>query len=487
IFLVIYRLYFHPLASHPGPLLGKCTAWYAAYQSYTGNIHLDIQSWHERHGDVVRYRPNALVLNNSKALQDIYMHPSRTEKAKGYRGQRAGKSTMSILNSINREEHAPRRKLLSRAFSTAALRQYEPLIYETCKRFCDNVLKDTKSGIDDGKWGAYFTFDVMSNIVFFSAQDTNNNTRRKAIIKGLESIMFFTGLQIEQPFLVTFSIFKRIFFPTDLRNAQSFGKITRSMVMERLALGKKQDVDDIFANLIKGDGNAEHGLGVAELAADAMVLLIVSGTDTSSTAISAFCFYLARHPDAYARLASEVRTAFASVEEITPGPALTKCVYLLACIDEAMRLSPPVAAPLWRTMRHQDVVSGVVVPAGADVSACTYSIHRNPAYFPDPHEFCPERWLAETSDAQQIEMAKSAFVPFSMGSRGCLGKNIAYMELTTALAQLIYRMDWKSADGKNGKIGEELAPGGGPINFGLKAHFTSSKEGPFLRFRPRDI
>ena len=50
IFLVVYRLYFHPLAKYPGPFLARCTSWYGAYQSYTGNIHLDVQRCHEKYG-----------------------------------------------------------------------------------------------------------------------------------------------------------------------------------------------------------------------------------------------------------------------------------------------------------------------------------------------------------------------------------------------------------------------------------------------------
>ena len=66
---------------------------------------------------------------------DIYMHPSKTQKARGYIGFRNGKPEVSIINALDREEHAPRRKMLSRAFSTVALKKYEPVIYRTAKVF----------------------------------------------------------------------------------------------------------------------------------------------------------------------------------------------------------------------------------------------------------------------------------------------------------------------------------------------------------------
>jgi hypothetical protein len=84
---------------------------------------------------------------------DIYMNPSKTQKARGYIGFRNGKSEVSIINALNREEHAPRRKMLSRAFSTAALKKYEPVIFKTAKVFGDTLLANPGSGKKAGSWG----------------------------------------------------------------------------------------------------------------------------------------------------------------------------------------------------------------------------------------------------------------------------------------------------------------------------------------------
>ena len=77
---------------------------------------------------------------------DIYMNPSNTQKSRGYLGFRAGRPEISILNALNREEHAPRRKLLSRAFSTVALKKYEPVIHKTAKVFGDVLLGHKAAG-----------------------------------------------------------------------------------------------------------------------------------------------------------------------------------------------------------------------------------------------------------------------------------------------------------------------------------------------------
>lgn len=200
---------------------------------------------------------------------------------------------------------------------------------------------------------------------------------------------------------------------------------------------------------------------------------VVEGTDTTSVAISGFFFYVSQNPAVYERLATEIRSTFSRVEEITPGEKLMSCTYLMACIDESMRLAPPVGAPLWRETRVQDTIAGNMIPAGLDVATCIYSVQRNPAYFSNPDQFIPERWLPENQSEDKLKLAKRALVPFSLGSRGCLGKNVAIMELTMTLAQIMYRSDWKRADGILGKAGEQRVESNGTINFALKGHFTS--------------
>lgn len=62
-------------------------------------------------------------------------------------------------------------------------------------------------------------------------------------------------------------------------------------------------------------------------------------------------FYLTRYPDAYERLKTEIRNEFSSIDEIRSGPTLESCVYLSACINESMRLSPPTPRAPWREVK----------------------------------------------------------------------------------------------------------------------------------------
>lgn len=271
---------------------------------------------------------------------------------------------------------------------------------------------------------------------------------------------------------------------------------------ERTKAGREAKKDFFYYLLNAKDPETGNGLTTPELWGEANVLMI-AGSDTTSTTLAAAVFYLVRHPRAMARLKNEVRDAFSSVEEIVSGPKLNELVYLKACLDEALRLAPAVPSILPReVMSGGATVDGVFLPAGTDCGTPIYAIHRQAAYYRQPLAFLPERWIEgatcqpehpantvgtadddddTTSDAQswqttreQLELARRAFCPFSIGPRGCIGKSMALMEMRLTLARLVFLFELERADA----VGEDDRG-----HFALVDHFTSAKTGPNVTVR----
>ena len=221
---------------------------------------------------------------------------------------------------------------------------------------------------------------------------------------------------------------------------------------------------------------------------------IIAGSDTTSTAMAATLFYLVRNPASLEKALAEVRARFADVEDIHQGPNLTSLTYLRACIDEAMRLSPSVGGLLPREVLAGGMtIDGETIPAGIVVGTPHYTIHHNEAYYPEPFRFVPERWIAGSSVAggvvgeQDVARAQSAFCPFSIGPRGCIGKGLAYIEMTNTLARLLFLYDIRAAPGLTTGEGKEGNEWGRhrPTEYQLVDTFTSLKDGPMVEFRKR--
>ena len=215
--------------------------------------------------------------------------------------------------------------------------------------------------------------------------------------------------------------------------------------------------------------------------------------------MAATLFYLVRNPSTLARAAAEVRAAFSDVEEVRQGAALTGCTYLRACIDEAMRMSPSVGGLLPREVQAggMTVAGEDFVPAGTVIGTPHYTIHHNAAYYPQPFRYVPERWIqgaenpltGRPTSQDEVAAAQGAFCPFSIGPRGCIGKGLAYVEMTVTLARVLFLYEVRRAVGV-----VDPAEGRGDLEWGrqrgdemqLVDTFTSMKDGVMVEFRRRE-
>lgn len=152
-------------------------------------------------------------------------------------------------------------------------------------------------------------------------------------------------------------------------------------------------------------------------------------------------------------------------------------------------MSPPVGGALPRHILSGGLnIDGLHLPGGIDICVPHYTIHHNASYFPSPYTFTPTRWLPDLATPElsaHHELAHSAFCPFSVGPRGCIGKGLAYVEMMTTLARTLWTFDMRLAPGTSlgeGQVdGEEGRRRSG--EYQLKDSFTSMKDGPMVQFR----
>jgi cytochrome P450 len=208
------------------------------------------------------------------------------------------------------------------------------------------------------------------------------------------------------------------------------------------SLDQRPEFCDIFYHLLTGtDPETGESYSMPDLACES-VLLMVAGSHTTSTAIAAILFYLLNNPEKLAILSREIRTAFSHENEIRyrGDGKLADLPYLRACIDEGLRLTPPNPSHLPREVLPGGMkIDGHWFPAGVDVGVGSYAVQRSPTNYPDPGRFIPERWIQ--SNSRSLPPGLTAF---SAGATGCIGKQLAYMEMHVVLAMLIHRFDLRA-------------------------------------------
>ena len=138
------------------------------------------------------------------------------------------------------------------------------------------------------------------------------------------------------------------------------------MAIDRMTMDHNRQ--DLFSHILAAkDPEKGRGFSMDELWGES-TLLIIAGSDAISTGMAAVFYYLGRHLEAYSKVCHEVRSTFSSPDEVRTGEKLTSCRYLRACIDESMRMSPPVGGALWCEVCAGGItIQGRYIPKGYDV------------------------------------------------------------------------------------------------------------------------
>jgi cytochrome P450 len=187
--------------------------------------------------------------------------------------------------------------------------------------------------------------------------------------------------------------------------------------------------DDVLSMLIGARHDDGSPMSDGEMR-DELLTLLTAGHETTATSLAWAVERLCRHPGKLERLREEVGAG----EE----------AYLTATIQETLRLRPVISIVL-RRLAEPVVIGGYELPAGVSVAPSVYLVHRNPAVYPDPEAFLPERFLDDPPGTY-------TWIPFGGGVRRCLGASFAQFEMAVVLRELVRRWQVRPADPRPERI-----------------------------------
>ncbi|RFU28115.1 hypothetical protein B7463_g8227, partial [Scytalidium lignicola] len=447
---VIYQQFISPLSKFPGPFWASLSPLWKLIVFRRGDFHLTILRLHEKYGRTVRIAPNEVIIAEGSAIRQIYGTVEGRDffKTDYYDAFTAFRPT--IFGQRDPGLHAKRKRIVSHGYSMNALQAMEKYVQDRLAVFMDKMSGFASNGqiVNLSKWSHFFAFDVIGELAFsegFGMLDSgiedehisliNNQMEFGSTIGMIPSLIPMTKLTwLPIPWL------KRI-----QAGRERLKELTRSRVERRKE--KLSDRKDLLGRLIEAkDPVTGEMLDPIDLRTEAFSS-IVAGSDSTSSALGYTFYHILSHPSVQKTVVEEIRAAFpdkvvGSEDSMPKYSELGKLPYLQACIKESLRLTPPATIHLPRSVpAGGKMIAGVYYPAKTTVGISALPIHHNPELFgPDALQFNPDRWI-HGSKGLSVEEMNRYWIPFGVGSRQCIGKNVALLELVKLIGTIFLFFD----------------------------------------------
>ncbi|KAL7785758.1 cytochrome P450 [Trichoderma afarasin] len=450
--IIIHNVWFHPLSKFPGPT--HMAAFYLPYTYGTflsGRMHHTMKKLHRKYGPIIRVGPNHLAVDGSIAWPEVFGHKTDKEEYGKLPGFLFAGDTISIIGAP-KDMHRRQRRQLGHAFSDGALRDQGPIIQSYVNLLMERFTEKSEAGksFDVNDWFNFTTFDVIGHLTHsksFNCLENGSHPWISEFFRGFRGRSYAHFLS-QVPY--AFEIVKALHLIRDITNNEKDKNDSVQRTIERIKMGDYaiEGYRDFTSYMLKKNHDGESSFVGLELLASATIL-IGAGAETTAATMSALIFYLGITPTAYNRLVEEIRSAFDDEESITIT-STQQLEYLHACIEESLRMYPPINETPPRVCPG-DTIDGKYVPRGTAITVFQEVTYHNPEHFAEPDSYIPERWLPKSLpfyDAKFDNDNRAVFKPFSYGPRDCIGKNLAYSEMRLTLSRMLYRFDVELVPGQ---------------------------------------
>ncbi|KAI7883978.1 cytochrome P450 [Lichtheimia hyalospora FSU 10163] len=377
---------------------------------------------------------------------DIFPKADRTPLLKTLLGRFTG---IRHLVSLNGHEWKAQRKIANPAFHrTMPVAVFGRL---GAKLFSMMDSLSEKGPIDFHDMTERWTLDVMGLVIygfdFNAVNDTNSEW-----VKRYTTVM--SGAF--DPLYLMFPILDNLLLPFNARRMHQYDELQKLLKMldhvivsKRNAVknGEYQHVDDsekdLLTMMIEAEDAGEGIMSDEDLRSN-VCLFFIAGHDTTANALASVIYELAVNQDVQTKAREEaIRVLGDAQEDVMPDDDQIRSMpYINMVMKENLRMHPPVAVLPVRQATEDTDLAGTFVPKGTKITLDIYELQHNPNVWKDPDTFQPERF--ETNgEAERLAGQGMTWLPFSNGSRMCIGSNFSLTEQKVLLPMLLRKYEWQ--------------------------------------------
>ncbi|EPS66882.1 hypothetical protein M569_07893, partial [Genlisea aurea] len=200
--------------------------------------------------------------------------------------------------------------------------------------------------------------------------------------------------------------------------------------------------NDLLGLLLAARSGKRGGTLTKKELVDECKTFFFGGHETTALTLSWTLLLLARHPEWQHALRDEIAEAVGEGGTID-ATAVVRLRKMGWVLNEALRLYPS-APNVQRQARHDIRVDDrLVIPKGTNIWVDIVSIHHDPALWGDhAHDFDPQRWSENNTTTTTHGHRRLGFLPFGLGGRTCVGRNLTLMEYKIVLSLILSRFSF---------------------------------------------
>ena len=387
-----------------------------------------------------------LTLNDQELIADYY------KKGKSYQ-RMVRKSflresyTQYGLTNVEGDTWKFQRKIISEAFHFDNISKTLPIMQETAKEFLE-AIKFSEDGVEVNIIDEFhkITGEIIGR-TFFGQSLNSYSVDGKLLTLALAEFLATAGLSAN----IGYQLFGNLalLWSSKIRAVKKeslkIGNLCKKIVQDSIEKFEKNPPKEDsgrkgLLQILWEKSKTEKGLSERELVAN-FIVFFIAGMDTTGHTVAMVVYFLSQYPEVKEKVLKDIEANWDGKSELSSS-ILQNMEYLQATIDETLRMATPAPGTFPRVAIEDHYIKDVPIKKGTIVTPFFLPSMFNQDQYKDVGIFRPERFLK--GDAGYERPADPfAYIPFSAGSRNCIGQHMATVEAKIILCHFLRMYDFR--------------------------------------------